>query len=93
MAEFKNINNLKVKYFDGDITPGCLVLEGGAFRGIYTAGVLDYFMEHNLNIKTCYGVSAKSTCNIVSSHANSFSFKPLKAFKLFNFFNKFINLP
>ena len=58
MAEFKNINNLKVKYFDGDITPGCLVLEGGAFRGIYTAGVLDYFMEHNLNIKTCYGVSA-----------------------------------
>lgn len=58
MSEFKNINNLKVKYYDGDITPGCLVLEGGAFRGIYTAGVLDYFLEHNLNIQTCYGVSA-----------------------------------
>lgn len=58
MADFKNINNLSVKYYDGDISPGCLVLEGGAFRGIYTAGVLDYFLENNLNIKTCYGVSA-----------------------------------
>ena len=58
MAEFKNLNNLKVKYCDGDITKGCLVLEGGAFRGIYTAGVLDYFMENNLNLEVCYGVSA-----------------------------------
>ena len=58
MADFKNLNNLKVKYCDGNITKGCLVLEGGAFRGIYTAGVLDYFMENNLNLETCYGVSA-----------------------------------
>ena len=58
MAEFKNLNNLKVKYCDGNITKGCLVLEGGAFRGIYTAGVLDYFMENNLNLEICYGVSA-----------------------------------
>ena len=58
MAEFKNLNNLKVKYCEGDVTKGCLVLEGGAFRGIYTAGVLDYFMENNLNLEICYGVSA-----------------------------------
>ena len=25
-----------------------LVLEGGGMRGVYTMGVLDYFMEHNL---------------------------------------------
>ena len=26
-----------------------LVLEGGGLRGIFTAGVLDYFMEHCLD--------------------------------------------
>lgn len=25
----------------GGITEGCMVLEGGAFRGVYTSGVLD----------------------------------------------------
>ncbi len=58
MPEFKNINNLKVKNYDGTITKGALVLEGGAFRGIYTAGVLDYFIENNLNLEVSYGVSA-----------------------------------
>ena len=27
------------------IVPGCLVLEGGSFRGCYTSGVLDVLME------------------------------------------------
>ena len=58
MKVFDNINKLKVKQCEGDVTSGCLVLEGGAFRGIYTAGVLDYFMENNLNLDVCYGVSA-----------------------------------
>lgn len=35
-----------------------LVLEGGAMRGLYTAGVLDVFMEHNIKIDTIFGVSA-----------------------------------
>ena len=26
-----------------------LVLEGGAMRGVYTAGVLDVFMEHDIS--------------------------------------------
>ena len=26
----------------------CLVLEGGAMRGIYTAGVLDILMQNNI---------------------------------------------
>lgn len=35
-----------------------LVLEGGGMRGMYTTGVLDYFIEKNLYFKNCYGVSA-----------------------------------
>ena len=35
-----------------------LVLEGGALRGLYTAGVLDVFMENNIKIDTIFGVSA-----------------------------------
>lgn len=35
-----------------------LVLEGGAMRGLYTAGVLDIFMENNIKIDTILGVSA-----------------------------------
>lgn len=37
---------------------GCLVLEGGAFRGLYTQGVLDALMENDLNFECVIGVSA-----------------------------------
>ena len=35
-----------------------LVLEGGAMRGLYTAGVLDVFMENDIKADTILGVSA-----------------------------------
>ena len=35
-----------------------LVIEGGGMRGVYAAGVLDYFMERDLYFKDCYAVSA-----------------------------------
>lgn len=35
-----------------------LILEGGAMRGLYSAGVLDVFMKNNINIDVIYGVSA-----------------------------------
>lgn len=35
-----------------------LVLEGGGMRGIYTAGVLDVFMEENIDFDAVIGVSA-----------------------------------
>ena len=35
-----------------------LLLEGGAMRGLYTAGVLDAFMEAGLEFGCVYGVSA-----------------------------------
>lgn len=35
-----------------------LVLEGGGMRGMYTAGVLDFFMDKDISFKNIYGVSA-----------------------------------
>ena len=35
-----------------------LLLEGGAMRGLYTAGVLDIFMQNNISIDGIIGVSA-----------------------------------
>lgn len=35
-----------------------LVLEGGAMRGVFTAGILDVFLEQNVQFDVCYGVSA-----------------------------------
>lgn len=35
-----------------------IVLEGGSFRGQFTAGVLDVLMEHGIQPDACYGVSA-----------------------------------
>ena len=35
-----------------------LILEGGGMRGAYTAGVLDFFMDNNLEFDNVYGVSA-----------------------------------
>ena len=35
-----------------------LVLEGGAMRGMFTAGVLDVLMEHNIHVIGAVGVGA-----------------------------------
>lgn len=35
-----------------------LVLEGGGMRGVFTAGVLDYFMDNNIRFPYIVGVSA-----------------------------------
>lgn len=42
-----------------------LVLEGGGMKGMYTAGVLEFFMEKELYFKNCYGVSA-GACHLCS---------------------------
>ena len=42
----------------GRITEACLVLEGGAFRGLYTQGFLDAMMLAGLNCSCVIGVSA-----------------------------------
>lgn len=45
-----------------------LVLEGGALRGLFTAGVLDVMMEHGLMVDAVVGVSAGAVfgCNFKS---------------------------
>lgn len=45
-----------------------LVLEGGGMKGIYTAGVLDYFLEKGIEFESCYGVSmgACLLCSYIS---------------------------
>lgn len=35
-----------------------IVLEGGSFRGEFTAGVLDVLMENGVEVAACYGTSA-----------------------------------
>ena len=46
----------------------CLILEGGAKRGIYTAGVLDVLLENNIITDGVIGVSAGAIhgCGYVS---------------------------
>ena len=45
-----------------------LVLEGGGMRGVYTAGVLDAFLEQDIEFSKIYGVSAGSchACSYMS---------------------------
>lgn len=48
-----------------------LVLEGGGMRGIYTAGLLDYFLEQELFFERVYGVSA-GACHACSYLSRQF---------------------
>ncbi len=45
-----------------------LILEGGGMRGVYTAGVLDFFIDKEIVLKNCIGVSAGAVhgCSYVS---------------------------
>ncbi len=63
------VNRVKSKKFSGlaklpngnagtRVVDGCIVLEGGAFRGIYTNGVLDALMQFEINLRNTVGVSA-----------------------------------
>ena len=39
-----------------------LILEGGGMRGVYTAGVLDAFLDAGIEFSSVYGVSAVLCC-------------------------------
>lgn len=49
-------------YINGAVLPCNLILEGGAMRGQFTAGVLDFFMDQGLWFKRVIGVSAGALC-------------------------------
>ena len=61
----------------------CFVLEGGALRGLYTAGVLDYLYEKKLNIDCIIGVSAGALFGV-----NYFSKQP---YRVLRYNKKFCN--
>lgn len=60
LQKYSGIDNLPSGRASEAITEGCLVLEGGAFRGVYTNGVLDALMEEDINLRYTIGVSAGS---------------------------------
>ena len=55
---YRELNKIPYGHADKSITPGCIVVEGGAFRGLYNQGVLDALMENNLNFACTIGTSA-----------------------------------
>ena len=58
MKVYSKIDTLPTGRASNEITKGCLVLEGGGWKGLYTLGVLDYLMEHGVNFSSVVGVSA-----------------------------------
>ena len=55
---YTELSKIPYGHADKSITPGCIVVEGGAFRGLYNQGVLDALMENNLNFACTIGTSA-----------------------------------
>lgn len=58
MKTYTGLDDLPRGTASRTITKGLLVLEGGAWRGMYTQGVLDAMMEDDLNLSAVIGVSA-----------------------------------
>ncbi len=64
MKIYRDLDKLPEGRADESITEGCLVLEGGAWRGLYTLGVLDALMEENINFRKTVGISAGALSGI-----------------------------
>lgn len=65
MKVYRRMDSLPTGNIDPDaLCEGCLVLEGGAFRGIYTQGALDALMLGGVNAKAVIGVSAGAMSGI-----------------------------
>ncbi len=58
MKTFSKINKIPCTTVEGPFTEGCIVLEGGGWRGLYTSGVLDALMQNGILMRTTIGVSA-----------------------------------
>ena len=55
---YSKIDELHIESANDKIIEGCVALEGGAFRGVYTSGVLDALMLNGINMSCAIGVSA-----------------------------------
>lgn len=68
MLYYGIINKIYTKLEVKNMNNASLVLEGGGMRGLYTAGVLDFFYDKNIEFSSLYGVSAGAChgCNYLS---------------------------
>ena len=64
MKTYKDIDKIPSGCASELLTPGALVLEGGGWKGLYTAGVLDAMMEEHVNLSSVVGVSAGALCSL-----------------------------
>ena len=55
---YRHIDKLPSGRAGSQITEGCMVLEGGGWKGLYTVGVLDCLMQHDINLRSVAGCSA-----------------------------------
>ena len=55
---YEHMDRLPQGRTHGGITPGCLVLEGGGWKGLYTVGALDALMMEGINLEAVVGISA-----------------------------------
>lgn len=55
---YSHLDDIPTGRASGNLIEGCLVLEGGAFRGLYTQGILDTLMLYDINLTCVIGVSA-----------------------------------
>jgi len=55
---YSNFYQIPKGHRDGKLIDACLVLEGGALRGLYTAGVLDALLLNDIHFKYVVGTSA-----------------------------------
>ncbi len=58
------IRSIPCHQASASLVPGCLVVEGGGFRGLHTQGFLDAMMENDLNLSCVVGVSAGALAGI-----------------------------
>jgi predicted patatin/cPLA2 family phospholipase len=66
----KNISDETFNFESNEILNAALVLEGGGLRSLYTSGVLDVFMENNIDFSCVLGVSAGAlnAANYIANH-------------------------
>ncbi len=64
MKTYEKLDELPSGRASEHITEGCAVLEGGAWRGLYTLGVIDRLMENDINLQSVIGVSAGALCGM-----------------------------
>ena len=57
MKTFFGIDDLPSGHASNRLIHGCMVLEGGAFRALYSEGVLDALMQADINLDCTIGVS------------------------------------